>query len=75
MNTLLSDEEDTIEFIREVEEFVRKNAISDSRFGLDVMNDEHFVFNLRQSRVPRRSTRKQIRDYMKTHDFKVALNG
>jgi hypothetical protein len=51
--------------LRRIEQYLRDNAVSPSRFGRDAVNDPRFVFDLRdKGRTVRDATRDKVTAYL-----------
>ena len=61
---VLSDDKDLERLETEVEGFIRRHALSDTRFGILATNDEHLIPNMRGGRRFHRATRRRIRKFM-----------
>jgi len=48
------------EFVEAVETYLRESGMSAFQFGLTVMNDPKFVYDLREGREPRRKTQQRV---------------
>jgi len=66
MNKIMTIEEDRIAFRYEVEAFLVRAGCADYKLGKDVINDTHFVSDMRRGeRQISRRTMKKVRDWMK----------
>jgi 2,4-dienoyl-CoA reductase-like NADH-dependent reductase (Old Yellow Enzyme family) len=53
-----------VQLLREVEKYLRTNAVAPTRFGRDVLGDPRFVFDLRRGREPRPRTVKRVQSFL-----------
>ena len=65
----MSQNQDQIALLSEVEAFCRRHGLADSRFGeLTQVNDRHLVRRMRRGAV-RRSTMNKIRQFMARYEL------
>ena len=65
--------EDQLELLREVEEFCRRHGLSDSKFGtLTTINDTHLVERMREGEL-RRSTINRVRQFMARYELDAVV--
>lgn len=57
----------TTSLLAEIEAFLAKHKLSATRFGVLAAGDTKFVKTLREGRMPRESTVKNIRAYMRAN--------
>lgn len=51
-------------FLEAVEDFIKKNDVSDTAFGMKAAGESNFVFELRKGRECREDKRNQVLDFM-----------
>lgn len=54
----------TVNLLRDVEKYLRRNETAPARFGREVVGDPRFVFDLRNGRDPRPATVQRVRAYL-----------
>lgn len=55
------------QFLKEIEQFLRRTGMTDTSFGLATMNDGKFVVRLRAGHDARLGTYDRVRAYMKNY--------
>ncbi len=58
--------------LEEIESFIAECGMSESRFGVEAINDPNLVKQIRTSRNVTSRTLKKIQDYMRRHRAKAA---
>ncbi len=65
----MTQDQDQIALLSEVEAFCRKHGLADSRFGaLSPVNDTHLVTRMRRGML-RRSTMNKVRQFMARYEL------
>jgi len=55
------------ELLAEIDAFLAARGMSDSKFGIEVMGDKHFIRELRRGRDCQASTIDRVREFIAAH--------
>ena len=53
--------------LADVEAFCTTHGLKDWQFGIQALNDPHFIRDLKNEREPRRKTIRRVREFMSTY--------
>lgn len=58
------------EFLETIEDFLKKNEIAPTTFGIKAYNDPNLVFNLRNGRECREETQNKVLNFINNYERK-----
>lgn len=61
-----------LDFVAEVEAFLRLSGLNATQFGKDALNDTRFVFMIRKGRSPSLKTVERVREFMAGYEKAAA---